>query len=497
VSFSQTRFSFSDSQKKAHSLVLVEGNAGQQGAAILDGKWIVLRVLPGEGRAEYQNGGLQLDLKSDRWGASWVLTCDGRESKGIPSDVKLQESVLSRLELGPSNELVDEEGADSVLRRHGWKSHEGGPVEKAGPSERNLHEMVGGFQSRVIAAPVILGLNTLVWLLMVGAGVYREPSGGSTVLSWGALYGPYIARGEVWRLLTATFLHAGLLHLASNMLALWAVGPFIERVVGSLGFLALYVVSGLFGSLASFYVNPGIVGLGASGAIFGLFGALVGLMFRYHVYVRRKDLIKYVALIMLLVIDAFIEQSHQNSSTQSRVDVSAHGGGLVAGFVCGLLMSRPVAPDRRKFRAAVIAGVGVAMVGALAFAHPRVVDVMEEIEALAKADEGAEHEIEAAFLRSERFEITQVEVADVIDREVIPKWVRASARFQGAMARAPSCHRELLRHVDEVVNLRLRMLGLISEAVRKNDHSILQVVMKQGKEAEALLRQFRADRGGE
>ncbi|HXX95485.1 MAG TPA: rhomboid family intramembrane serine protease [Planctomycetota bacterium] len=495
MSFSQTKFSFADAQKKSHTLVLVQGEGGQQGAAILDGKWVVLKVLPGEGRFEYKNGDLQFDLKGDAWGSTWDLACDGRGVRGLPSQVKLTESVLSHLELGPLNELVPPRSGETVLRRHGWKSHERGPAEEGGASERSLHETVEGFQSRVLAAPAIMAVNILLWVVMVSQGAYQEDSSTRRILDWGAQYGPYIARGQGWRLLSAMFLHGNWFHLLSNMLALWSVGPFIERVVGSAGFLAIYLVSGLWGSLASLYVNPGVISVGASGAIFGLFGALVGLMFRYHVYVRRKDVIKYVALVVLLVVQSILEGSQVGSSMHVRVDYAAHGGGLIAGFVSGLLMSRPVAPERRWIRSAVLAGAGTIGAVGLALLHPPVVDVLDEIQTLVAAEQRLEATIQSALIRAERREISQVDVADVIDREVIPRWVAASTRFQGAIDRAPSCHRPMLRPLGDFVDLRLRSLGLFSEAVRKNDYSILQVAMKKVEEGIALLKRLEQDPG--
>jgi hypothetical protein len=141
--------------------------------------------------------------------------------------------------------------------------------------------------------------------------------------------------------------------------------------------------------------------------------------------------------------------------------------------------------------------VGFVRAPALAVAHPPVVDFFDESIALAHSEKDLVHGIQAAVLRSQRFEITQVQVADIIDREVIPKWVQATARFQGARTRAPSCYREFLRPFGDFVDLRLRTLGLISEAVRKNDNSIFQVAMKQGEEADALLRHLQAESGGD
>jgi membrane associated rhomboid family serine protease len=90
-----------------------------------------------------------------------------------------------------------------------------------------------------------------------------------------ALLGPLVADGDWWRLITAAFLHASLLHIAFNMLALWWVGGPLEEAMGPWRYLSIYFVSGLTGSVGALLASPNAVTVGASGAIFGLFGAMV------------------------------------------------------------------------------------------------------------------------------------------------------------------------------------------------------------------------------
>ena len=97
----------------------------------------------------------------------------------------------------------------------------------------------------------------------------------NTLLMFGANYGPLIKAGEVYRLLTASFLHIGVFHLFFNMLALYQVGNEIEKYYGANKFLIIYLVSAIVGSLTSMLFNPAYISAGASGAIFGLFGSLL------------------------------------------------------------------------------------------------------------------------------------------------------------------------------------------------------------------------------
>ena len=134
----------------------------------------------------------------------------------------------------------------------------------------------------------LLGLNTLLLFaaaLLTGSGFgLLEPSA-RALCRLGALNAAAIAEsGQWWRLLTVMVLHGGLLHWAFNSWALWAFGPTLEGMLGWARFLALYVGAGLVGAGASFAFNQTTLGVGASGAIFGLLGALIAYFFR-----RRKQ----------------------------------------------------------------------------------------------------------------------------------------------------------------------------------------------------------------
>jgi rhomboid protease GluP len=145
----------------------------------------------------------------------------------------------------------------------------------------------------------------------------------------GALYPPAIAEGhQYWRLITPMFLHAGLIHIALNMYALYLFGYLIEEAFGHLRFIAIYFVAGFLASVASFAFGPVVeVGVGASGAIFGLLGAWVAFNYR-----RRGSAMASANLrgaFFLIAINAVLSVSIQG------IDWRAHLGGLVAGVLAG------------------------------------------------------------------------------------------------------------------------------------------------------------------
>src|SRR6266545_7171 len=120
----------------------------------------------------------------------------------------------------------------------------------------------------------LIGLNVLIYLITVAQGAGINSPGGKLFEDW-ALYGPAVAGGDWWRLITAAFLHGSVLHIGLNMLAVGWLGAPVERYVGHLRYLALYVVSGLAGSAGALIANPTSVTVGASGAVFGILGALL------------------------------------------------------------------------------------------------------------------------------------------------------------------------------------------------------------------------------
>ena len=151
----------------------------------------------------------------------------------------------------------------------------------------------------------------------------------------GALYSPLtVVKEQWWRLFTAMFLHGGMTHLLMNMVSLYIIGRGAEMYFDTKSYLSIYLFSGLLGGVVSLYMHPMSVGVGASGAIFGVFGALAGffLAHREKIGEHTKAFMKEFAIIIgiNLVIGFSIES----------VDVSAHIGGLVIGSIGGFILSK-------------------------------------------------------------------------------------------------------------------------------------------------------------
>src|SRR5215471_7715563 len=131
---------------------------------------------------------------------------------------------------------------------------------------------------------IFIGINVAVFVLMCLAGGFSFTSVDPDVLrAFGAKQNDLIVgHREYWRLITCIFIHIGFIHLFLNNYALWIIGQEIEQIYGSARFVVLYLITGLVGSLSSFYFNPQATSAGASGAIFGLFGVMATFAFRYR-----------------------------------------------------------------------------------------------------------------------------------------------------------------------------------------------------------------------
>lgn len=156
----------------------------------------------------------------------------------------------------------------------------------------------------------------------------------SLLIKYGAFYGPAVAQGQWWRAFTAAFLHGGLLHVSFNVFALWQVGTLVEDLYGSPKMVLVYVASILGSGWAIYHYNYSDVTIGASGAIFGLFGALVSAGLRLGKVGR--DLVRgMLGIVLINVIIGFMVPN---------ISQAGHLGGLVAGFIAGMLLYRRPRP---------------------------------------------------------------------------------------------------------------------------------------------------------
>ena len=193
----------------------------------------------------------------------------------------------------------------------------------------------------------IIAINVAVFVLGLVVGERELQGRFGQIAGVPGAFG--VADGEYYRLLTSAFLHAGVFHILLNMLALAQLGPVLERALGRLRFTALYVLSALGGSVLSYLLSdPLQLGVGASGAIFGLFGA-------YYVVVRRLGG-ETRSIVLLLAVNLVITFSIPI------IDWRAHLGGLVTGAVVATAFAYvPRGPTRGRLQAVACVAVGLVL----------------------------------------------------------------------------------------------------------------------------------------
>ena len=225
--------------------------------------------------------------------------------------------------------------------------------------ERTKVKTIRSVPATPVVTQALIAINVLVFIAEAASGAQLGAGHTGTIYDKGALFGPAIAhQHQYWRIISSGFLHDGLFHLFVNMISLYFVGSALEPAIGRVNFLAVYLVSLLCGSFGALWFSPGIPTLGASGAIFGIFGALIVVARRRGIPIWQSGL-GYVLVFNLIF-----------SLSVRGISVGDHLGGLVGGLITGWLIVE-VAERRRMATAALIgcAVVGVAsVIGALAVA---------------------------------------------------------------------------------------------------------------------------------
>jgi rhomboid protease GluP len=205
----------------------------------------------------------------------------------------------------------------------------------------------------------LIGLNVIVFLVMVLRGVSPLAPSAEQMIAFGADFGPLTLNGQWWRLVTSMFVHFGIVHIGLNMWCLWNLGRAAEQLMGRASYLLAYFVSGIFSSIASVYWHPMGASAGASGAIFGMAGVLVS-----YVYLKKTPSHIKINSKMLGSLGTFIAYNLAFGALPG-ISNAAHIGGLVMGLVVGAALPAAGASEAaRRTRVSLVAIFSlVALVG--------------------------------------------------------------------------------------------------------------------------------------
>jgi len=339
-----------------------------------------------------------------------------------------------------------------------------------GPAAQDARAIREAFAhtSPPLVMPILVATNVLIFLAMIVTRVPAMSPSSDALLRWGATYGPAITGGEWWRLLTAMFVHAGLVHLVFNMFALLSIGALIERMFGRVPFLVLYLLSGLGGSIASAYWHPLSVGVGASGAIFGLYGALGGFLLR-----ARNSLPSEVVSSLRNNAIAFIVYNGVIGSTQPNIDMAAHFGGLAAGILAGVALATSDTRSRTGLRTTVAVGIaGAAMLTLAATRLPAFDDWAGALRTLGELEKHGIDVSNAAMRQVTDGRIDADAFARLIEAQVIAPWRQHRTRI-AAMQRLPDKERRLAAKALQYMDHRAAAWQFKADAFRTEDMALV------------------------
>ncbi|HVP44501.1 MAG TPA: rhomboid family intramembrane serine protease [Terriglobales bacterium] len=234
------------------------------------------------------------------------------------------------------------------------------PEPPSAPLRLTTSQLIGLFP----ATSALIALNLLMFVVMVARGVSPATPTTAQLLRWGADSGPVTLSGQPWRLLVSCFIHAGFLHLLFNMWCLWSLGMFVERYLGRGTYILAYLLAGIGGAVASLWWHPLVVGVGASGAIFGLAGIMVTLLRSGQLALPAEYLRRHSKSIV-----AFIGYNLFFGFINPHIDNSAHLGGLATGLLLGALLPVAASAEGHNRRVLAFGVCAVLLFGSFTYAR--------------------------------------------------------------------------------------------------------------------------------
>ncbi len=234
----------------------------------------------------------------------------------------------------------------------------GDPLAAAAPQRApERAEAAPALVPHLVVTPVLIGACSLVFAAMLLAHISPTQPTTLQLIRWGANFGPSTLGGQWWRLLTSVFLHIGFLHLAVNMWCLWNLGALAETVFGRATFTAVYLVTGIAGAVASIAWHPLATSAGASGAIFGVAGALIAFFYLAHLPFARAAVKSTLrSLVIFAAVNLGWGLYRPAMENKPGVDNAAHLGGLISGLLIGVVLARLASHREQSARRAAVFG---------------------------------------------------------------------------------------------------------------------------------------------
>jgi len=322
-----------------------------------------------------------------------------------------------------------------------------------------------------LVTPLLMAGNVLMFLMVVLKGNAIMSPAPDVLRALGATYGPAVTAGEWWRLGAAMFLHGGLIHLAFNMVALLTIGGLTERMFGRVSFFALYLLAGLTGNIASIYIQPFAVGVGASGAIFGLYGALFA-----YLTCQRASVPADVVRSLRSGGFAFVGYSLLFGVTHAGIDTPAHLSGFVAGALIGAGLASPIASASTVSSVAkriLVGTLGAAVVINLALRLPATDGLPGAMRALAILETASPAYVDSETRNVANGTLPPAQMAALLESRVLDPWREHRQRIAG-MKNLPTRDREVARRTLSYMDHRIAAWQLQADAFRRDDMTLIE-----------------------
>jgi membrane associated rhomboid family serine protease len=332
------------------------------------------------------------------------------------------------------------------------------------PPHDAFHELVETRTPRTIAGPALIAIMAMIWF----ATIFSSAPDMQTWIAWGATYAPRTTDGEWGRLVTYSFVHAGLLHLLATIAALLPLGMLLERLVGRVAFVAVYLSSAVVAGVVSLWTTPATTAsLGASGGVFGLYGLVLAVLVYGYVRNPRLPVSRIAAKRLAAGAAVFLLYNLLTDylGTQSEL------AGLATGLVAGLVLARGVTERKARLHLTVPITAGAALL-ALAVALPMrgTIDARPAIQRIADVESHTASEYAKAVASFTQGRLSAKALAQVIQRNILPA-LEADRTRVNALRGVPREQTSLVTTAKEYFELReaswrRRIDGILASSVK-------------------------------
>lgn len=364
--------------------------------------------------------------------------------------------------------------------------HAIGAVTRSSTSGEPFDDMLRARTGRPLVIPLLVALNALTFTLMLfDRGALNDAQ---TLINWGGNFAPRTTNGEWWRLIAAMFVHGGVFHLVATIAGLVPLGLIMERAVGRIAFATVYLAAGLLAGVVSLWTtSPTSVSVGASGALFGIYGLLLASL----VWGIVSPPAVPVPLITVKRLAAAAVPFFLYNLATDHLGTASELAGLGTGFVGGLVVARGVTREKPAVRRAALLMAATALIVVWAAVPLRgIVDFRPEVARIAAVEERTAGAYDEAVAKFTRGRLPAKGLVQLIDRTIIPELQAVRARVI-ALRGVPREQVPLVAAAEEYFQLREQSWRRRAEGLLRSNMDMLREAEQTERTALEAFRRMR------